>query len=459
MLVPCLMNSCTDNHQAGTEWMKDDTTFAFLRVYQLQPRVDIDAAQTLSPSQSVYLQHLLGVLYASNSVQHIDLWKNGESGPSTRQMFKMLTEVSEYIRLAADVSIDSIVQNLGTKNIFDAGLFNKHEILEVAHRAVFVIVGALTMLYTTVEDKANITIVGLQVVIGNQRESPTKKQALRGLSEFLRKFGDVLPQNGPTTLHTESLPGFNATEGLILTTNMSLATICRIAKLEIHWVLCIGEHFTLDLTPERQRLSVFVLPSFCNVSMTDVSPFARQVFLFMDAHDYELTNHRVSDSFYEEWMKPQGMCGSKYAQEVLHTLLILLGTEKSRKLFKNKEIPSIKSLNLNYDLTFDQLNDDLQHKKVSLKESYSKTSDFPILAHRLELLEQYVNNQQPSRLMGLWKDDRDIMRWYTLWAVIGLGLFASIIAVLQVGIGIFQAVYAKKAYDSQAKTSPSSPGA
>jgi hypothetical protein len=155
-------------------------------------------------------------------------------------------------------------------------------------------------------------------------------------------------------------------------------------------------------------------------------------------------------------MKPRGMCGSKYVQEVLHTLLILLGTEKSRKIFKRKEIAHIKSLNFAYDPTFKQLYDALRQKKVTLKDSYNKSSDFPILAHRLEIIEEYVNNQQPSRLVGLWRDDRDIMRWYTLWSVIGLGIFASVLTIFQVGIGIFQAVYAKKAYDYEVEPSGSS---
>jgi hypothetical protein len=259
--------------------MNSDATFAFLRLYQSQSGADINATpiiKSLSLSQRVYLQHLFRVLDASNSVQYIPLWMNGAGSPSADQTLKMLTEVSECITLVKDVSIDNIVRHLCTKNVFNADLLDNPEILRVAYRAAFVVVGALTMLYTTVEVKSNILMPGLQVVIGNQSENPSQSQALRALSEFLRLFEHVLPQNSPTTMHIESLPGFNVTEGIVFTANMSLATICLIAKLELQWVYCIGEHLTLDLDAEQHKLNVFALPSFCNVSTTDASPLARQ---------------------------------------------------------------------------------------------------------------------------------------------------------------------------------------
>jgi hypothetical protein len=148
------------------------------------------------------------------------------------------------------------------------------------------------------------------------------------------------------------------------------------------------------------------------------------------------------------------MCGSKYVQEVRHTLAILLGTDKSRKLFADNEMARIKSLSFDCDPMFEQLTDALQRKKIPLKESYSKTADFPILADRLERLQRFVDGQQPSQLKGLWRDDRDLMRWYTLWAVIGLGLFAGVLALVQVGIGIIQTVIAWKSYQLQAPSSP-----
>jgi hypothetical protein len=273
----------TKDPQAEAEWMRNDYVHAFLRVYL---GVNVGATrvdQALSLSERVFLQHVVDILGASNSVQHNTLWKNSTIRPSTQQIFTMLIAITEHIRLTKDVSVDNLVRHLGSKAIFNPDLLDNPDILEVAYRAVFVAVGALTMLYTTTEDGAITTLLGLQIVAGGQYEisvSPNVSQAMRALSEFLRLFGDILPQNDPTT------PGLTATRNLILTPNISLATICQVGKLRIQWVLCVGAHLTLDL--ERQTLFVFALPSFCNLSMTDVSPFGRQVAGTPTFRQYEL---------------------------------------------------------------------------------------------------------------------------------------------------------------------------
>lgn len=46
---------------------------------------------------------------------------------------------------------------------------------------------------------------------------------------------------------------------------------------------------------------------------------------------------------------------------------------------------------------------------------------------------------KPNGIRGLWKDKRDSLQWYTFWAVVCLGCFGAIVAVLQLALSAVQA--------------------
>lgn len=78
-----------------------------------------------------------------------------------------------------------------------------------------------------------------------------------------------------------------------------------------------------------------------------------------------------------------------------------------------------------------------------VKSVYSASGDFPFLGRKFLRLQDYMNAQNPSDLRTLFYDRRDILRFYTFWAVAvvgGLSIFLSLIQVLltavQIGITI-----------------------
>ncbi|KAI5846861.1 hypothetical protein BZA05DRAFT_405682 [Tricharina praecox] len=67
---------------------------------------------------------------------------------------------------------------------------------------------------------------------------------------------------------------------------------------------------------------------------------------------------------------------------------------------------------------------------------YNVGSDFPVFGDRLLVLKTLL---KPNGIRGLWKDKRDSLQWYTFWAVVCLGCFGAIVAVLQLALSAVQA--------------------
>jgi len=73
---------------------------------------------------------------------------------------------------------------------------------------------------------------------------------------------------------------------------------------------------------------------------------------------------------------------------------------------------------------------------------YNVGSDFPLFGERLLVLKTLL---RPNGIYGLWKDKRDSLQWYTFWAVVCLGCFGAIVAVLQLMLSAVQAWASVKA--------------
>lgn len=130
-------------------------------------------------------------------------------------------------------------------------------------------------------------------------------------------------------------------------------------------------------------------------------------------------------------------------QEILHSykLLVLLD-KRARKKFCS--ITNNASKQDEYDLELDQLCLGGRRGRLSrlgfaqrpdgLRETFQAHSDFPIFSSRLLKLEEYIDSVQPNRVSSLWRDRRDILRWYTFWAVFFLGSLNIFFAVAQTAL-------------------------
>lgn len=74
------------------------------------------------------------------------------------------------------------------------------------------------------------------------------------------------------------------------------------------------------------------------------------------------------------------------------------------------------------------------------KTVYSAKADFPFFSERLIALQEYVLTQSPNDWKTLWRDRRDLNRFWTLWAVLIFGIITIFFNFVQIGLGIAQVV-------------------
>lgn len=76
------------------------------------------------------------------------------------------------------------------------------------------------------------------------------------------------------------------------------------------------------------------------------------------------------------------------------------------------------------------------------RNSYSKTTEFPIFAARLSVLQDYIMRQNPNSLRMIWQDKRNSYQWWTFWAVVVIGCFGILLSLIQTVLSALQVYYA-----------------
>lgn len=72
------------------------------------------------------------------------------------------------------------------------------------------------------------------------------------------------------------------------------------------------------------------------------------------------------------------------------------------------------------------------NEKLLEQDVYSSDVHFPLLGDRLLSLQEFNLRQSPSRIRDLWRDRRNPLQWYTLWAVLIIGGLSLLLQIVQV---------------------------
>ena len=72
------------------------------------------------------------------------------------------------------------------------------------------------------------------------------------------------------------------------------------------------------------------------------------------------------------------------------------------------------------------------------KNVYSARADFPFFGNRLSNLQDFAVTQCPSNWRTVWRDRRDVPRFWTLWAVMVFGGASIVIGIVQVVLAAAQ---------------------
>ncbi|KAI1110910.1 hypothetical protein F5Y14DRAFT_465095 [Nemania sp. NC0429] len=248
---------------------------------------------------------------------------------------------------------------------------------------------------------------------------------------LLSRFGEFVPRQLPNTLL--SSPHYNQP---IIANNFSYGTLVNVARLRIIWVDSISLH--LDLDQQSATLKLFRYPSFCAMlalPRASKSNILTRIFQ-PDLSDSESTLALEIDAPYSQ----------NFFLEVLCSFRLIFSQHRSaRRLFK-KNFPSNTRGGEKVDPLLDSIcggepqNIEVYEEICAFPEKaiYSSLADFPFLAHRLLILQNFVNIQSPNDLRSMWNDTRDLNRFYTFWAVIVVGGTSIFLAVVQIVVAGFQ---------------------
>jgi hypothetical protein len=154
------------------------------------------------------------------------------------------------------------------------------------------------------------------------------------------------------------------------------------------------------------------------------------------------------NDYYGAKAKPVGFTSGAYLKEIRLSYRLLF-SDKSRSRSWYQSVEKKSALARGYrDPFLNQLcalstrsESDETHADSTV--SYNTTTDFPILGDRLLLIQDYVDRQQPSTVVALWKDRRDLLRFYTFWAVAVVGGLGLVFSLVQIFLGAAQVALAR----------------
>lgn len=382
----------------------------------------------------VWLRHIVdnGAQKRFSAILRPDFHARSES---PTRVIRLLCEVAEQLRRTEETSIKHIIAVLGGNGVLKESALSKDQI-----RCIFASVGWLTMLYKpdTSEECEPLTIAPDRASYFLCSTLDTGF-AQRSVAEMLRNYGDILPMRKTIDTSAPAEPPPKALQ----VASLNIATLQRMANMKIEWIDDISGH--LDFQPSGPVLKLLRYPSFCHLHMADRSVLSRYV---KTETERILTDpNSVLTSYYDHFQKPDGFTVGNYMREILLSYSLLFRFDSdAQKVYRNKERkragaaghrdPLLDALcmgrNVHVSLRL------LYWLTTPVKESFDAASDFPILSSRLSRVQDYIDSIQPNRISSLWRDKRDILRWYTFWAVVILGGFNVLIATVQAALSAAQ---------------------
>ncbi|KAJ8130117.1 hypothetical protein O1611_g3517 [Lasiodiplodia mahajangana] len=301
-------------------------------------------------------------------------------------------------------AIVTLVQQgaLGAAEAEDARLMNSQK------KLLFIVVGWITNIYipdtAVIDQPYKVDTEGATCFDMAEVEPDVDN---RPILEIVRGLGDVLPVR-------DNVGDADIGESKILhVASLNIATLTRVGQVRIDWTSSISSHLDFDtacLSPETGIMQ----------------PVLK---LFRLLHDW-----------YDEHTKPAKFSTKALMQEILLSYKLLVQFDnKAKSVYRQITADLAKLEDFDPELDICALGVSRHSRQYQYywgrrqftRETFNASSDFPIFSCRLRKLEQFIDSIQPNKISSLWKDRRDILRWYTFWAVFALGTANLVIALVQ----------------------------
>ncbi|TAQ87150.1 hypothetical protein B7494_g4532 [Chlorociboria aeruginascens] len=400
----------------------------------------VPSTQDLTLQQNAYIDHIRNRADAVPASTVQDLFVAGGVGDdldaATTQspglhwpgnVFPVLAAIAQCAHSSNHFSIDSAVRHLVAIGIFgditsDVALFSK------ACNLVFISLSWVTMLYSPMPLDGSSFCFQIDPSQSVQLHVPRLEidTAALDVCEIVQRFGPLLPASDETEELpvAENHPEATPLQGTLDVAYLNVYALAIVGLIKIKWVDNVSCHLHFDM--EGRQLLLFRIPSFCHVNQFEGSTF-----------------EKTTADYYDLYSKPEHFSAIAFFKEVRLSYRLIFGDDqKAHRYYRRLYRPDA-----NKNGFFDPYLDELCRRASNTTDSrtiYNKTTDFPILGPRLALLQGYICRQHPNTIQMLWRDRRDLLRWYTFWAVAiigGLGLLLSLVQMILNAIQVAQALH------------------
>lgn len=388
------------------------------------------------PELSDCLQFLTAVAKAFKTSE-----KNGVS----------ISEIWDSVLVQYDVDPDSV----------QIGRAVRH----AGEQAVFAAVGLLSMLYRPIKTQDHAFHLHVEEKQTGLKPRHTSDVAKRPIAGFLRGLGSLLPSPDLTAAGdgggSWDLKASNDRRSeRIHTSTVNYYALKQIGKINIQWVDTLSAH--LQFHAFSRTLLVFRYPTFCALNCHGEESdhcFDRRVpCLPMIRHKTDCKIYSILQEYYNHQASGKTpLILAAYKREVLLSYRLIFGQHRrSRALFMSAQLERASGEDGSHDHLLARLCGEKVGALRSLptelwppsclnveghlleQDVYSCDVHFPLLGDRLLNLQEFSLRQSPSRIRDLWRDRRNPLQWYTLWAVLIIGGVSLILQVIQVFLSAAQ---------------------
>lgn len=361
-----------------------------------------------------------------------------ENGPDVRwteSFGKVWQETARYLTANKSGTIDDVVASLLDNE--DLHKTSDPNINCKMQSLVFAIIGWQTMLYQPHIGSCPFSQLAIGCQMGSHQGQchMVLKQGQSGckrpIHDFLLNFGVLLPPGQFNVAETsQEKEDFNKWQ-TVSPESFNAHFLTVFGKINIKWVDSLPCHMEFD--SDTNTLFLFRYPSFCqmNIGLDKKS-----------THFHRSVLHSCAvSSASKQWATQEEI--TQMLQETMLSFRLLFGQNRaSRKLYNSLQpFRDIPDEGIDPFLSTLCANQRFRTPvRLSERETYEMSRDFPILRSRLAILMSHLASKKPRTWKELWLDKRDSASWLTFWAVIVIGGLGIIIGFLQVILQIVQIV-------------------
>ncbi|KAJ8132506.1 hypothetical protein O1611_g1116 [Lasiodiplodia mahajangana] len=389
---------------------------------------------SLSDAQNSYLRELTGRQHVSNGtealatichlrsivtpVHEVNIVNNLQPNfypqeDNMSRVLRFLGRVGSIIRQDNNASIEKVMRTLLGHQVLKENehIQNKSALV----LALFGALGWMTLLYlpSDIQSQADKLSIKPEDSASSSRQSISINYTQRPFVELARAFGPLLPEGMLSTgrnLGEQQKP----TNAKLYISSLNASTLRGLAGIRFVWVDTITGH--LDFDPDGPTVKLFRCPSHCKIMQ-----------------DNDSIASLLLQSYYDEDEMPSGFSWPNLARELLQTYHIIFKDDRgARKIYQKHERreAAISGGGITDSCLDEVCGAHLSTSRFKLggpvRESYDAEGDFPLFCRRLLRIQEYIEGIQPNRFTSLWRDRRDLQRWYTLWLVLIVGVISVV---------------------------------